>query len=169
MKICFIGGQNAGIIGLLTILSRKHNILSSISYSKELTRILKLFSIPVYKTIKNKKFIENLKKSDLLISVHGKEIVSSKLLKLPKYGGINVHPYLYKYKGADPVGRALEKEDFNGSVGLHIMTEEVDKGKVLYEEFVDISNSITVEEGYNKLYPYYSIVILKFLKKLEKK
>ena len=85
------------------------------------------------------------------------------LLKLPRLGAINVHPYLYKYKGKDPVGRALKDKNFKASVGIHSMGNKVDDGKVITELFTDISGSENVDEAYNKLYPYYCKSILEAL------
>jgi len=156
-----MGGSQAGIIGALSILSRNIKILSAVSYSDDLTRILGLFSIPICRSINKNSFIQRLGESDLLLSIHGREIVKPNLLKLPKFGAINVHPYLYKYKGKDPVERALKDRNFKASVGVHFMEEEIDQGKVIIEEFVDVSGAKSIDEVYNKLYPYYCIAILK--------
>jgi methionyl-tRNA formyltransferase len=158
-----MGGNQAGIIGVLSILSKGHKILSAVSYSDNLTELLKQFNIIVYKSINDRGFDENLVKSDILICVHGREKVKRNFLKLPKYGAINIHPYLYKYKGTYPVKRALEDGNFKASVGAHIMDEAIDRGKVLIEEFLDVSGSKSIEEIYNKLYPSYCKVILKSL------
>ena len=166
LKICFIGGNQAGIIGALALLAKGHKILSVVSYSKNLTNILNLFRIRLYKSVNEKNFINDLKQSDLLFSVHGKEIVKPSLLKLPRYGGINIHPYLYKYKGKNPIERALKYKNFKASVGAHAMINKIDQGKVLVERFVDVSEAKSVQEIYNQLYPYYCLIILEALKLL---
>jgi methionyl-tRNA formyltransferase len=163
LKVCLIAGKQAGIVGALTVLSKGNQILASVSYSDELTDILKCLSIPVYSTIDEREFIKCLANSDVLISVHGKEIVKPDLFKLPRLGSVNIHPYLYKYKGKDPVGRALKEREFKASVGAHVITEQIDGGRVLIEEFIDITGANSVEEIYNRLYPYYCSVILKVL------
>lgn len=163
LKICFMGSRQAGIIGALTVLSRGNNMLSAVSYSENLTTILNLCGISVYNTVNHKDFVRTLRESEVLLSVHGREIVGPALLRLPKRACINIHPYLYKYKGAKPVERALKDGEFRASVGAHIMEGETDAGSVLIEEFVDVSGTSTVEETYNLLYPYYSIVVLKVL------
>jgi len=168
LKICFIGGNQAGIIGILALLAKECKILSAVSYSKNLTNILNLFKIKLYKSVNEKNFIKDLKQSDLLFSVHGKEIVKLSLLKLPRYGGINIHPYLYKYKGKNPVERALKDKNFRASVGAHIMTNKIDEGEILVEKFMDIPEAKSVQEIYNQLYPYYCIIILRVLKSLMK-
>ncbi len=171
-KITYMGGNQAGIIGALTALSLGNDITAAVSYSNDLTYILHLLNIKTYDSIKNKQFIDKVKRSDMLLSVHGREIVKPDLLNASKLGAINIHPYLYKYKGANPVERALKDKEFKASVGAHIMVENVDEGEVLVEEFIDVYPSKNVEEVYNKLYPYYSIVILKaisaILKRYEK-
>lgn len=166
LKICFMGGSQAGIIGALTLLSKGHKIVAGVSYFEGLTQVLNFFKIPVYKNVKDKNFLKELAESDILISVHGREILGPDKLGLPKLGCFNVHPYLYKYKGANPVGRALKDRNFKGSVGVHKMEPDIDEGSVIVEEFVDVSNSHTTDEIYNKLYPYYCTAILKALDKI---
>lgn len=164
LKVCFIGGKQAGIIGALTLLAAGHKIISAVSYSRELSAILAYLNVPLSPSVKDKFFSEALKRSDLLVSVHGREIVNTGLLILPKFGCINIHPYLYKYKGAKPVERAIKDKNFKASVGVHRMEKEVDKGRVLIEEFIDTESAKTVDEIYNKLYPHYSLTLLKALK-----
>lgn len=158
-----MGGQQAGIIGALTLISKGHKFISVVSYSEKLSRILAFFNIPIYSSIHNQYFIAALRRADILVSVHGREILNTQHLSLPKYGCINVHPYLYKYKGADPIRKALIDKNFKASVGVHKMEAEIDSGEVIYEEFVDTAGSNTIGEIYNKLYPYYSIALLKAL------
>ena len=169
LKVCFMGGSQAGIIGALTLLSAGHKIISAVSYFEELSIILKNLNISLCSSVKNASFLKALKNSDLLICVHGREIVEEKFLVLPKFGCINVHPYLYRYKGAMPVERAIKDKNFKASVGVHKMQKEVDGGNVLTEEFVDVCGAKTAKEIYNKLYPYYSLALLKALKIIIKK
>ena len=161
-----MGGNQAGMLGALTLLSKGNDIIAAVSYSDDLTVILKKFRIPLYKSIKDKYFIMGLSQADILLSVHGREVVGPDLLKLPKYGAVNLHPYLYKYKGASPVERALKDGEFNASVGAHIMEEKIDEGRVLYEEFVDVSGSSNADSVYNKIYPSYCNVLLKVLEQI---
>ena len=80
LKICFLGGKQAGIIGALTLLAAGHKIISAVSYSKDLNIILRSFSVPLSVSMKGNFFAGALKKADLLISVHGREIVDAKFL-----------------------------------------------------------------------------------------
>ncbi len=166
LSVCFMGGSEAGIVGALTILSTGCKIKMAVSYSDDLTDILNLLGISVYRSINDAGFIRGLRESDLLLSVHGREIVGKGLRESPKYGAINIHPYLYRYKGMDPVAQALKEKNFKASVGAHIMESKVDKGEVLIEEFVDVSGANSVEEIYNRLYSHYCTVTLRVLNML---
>lgn len=163
LKICFIGAKQTGVVGFLTALAAGNEVLAAVSYSSELKQILNSFFVPVYESVTSEGFFEKLRQSDLLLSVHGREIVSLDLLRMPRFGGINVHPYLYRYKGADPVGRALSEKNFKASVGIHVMGQTVDVGEVVVEEFTDVSGANSVEEVYNRLYSYYSRAVFKAL------
>ena len=163
LKICIMGGRQPAVIGLLTALAKGNDIIAAVSYSDELKTILDYFDIPAYKTIRDKNFVKSLSNADLLLSVHGREIVKQDLLELPRFKPVNIHPFLYKYKGANPVGRALRDGETKASVGAHIMQERVDEGPVLVEEFVDISGANSILEIYNRLYPHYALVISKAL------
>ena len=163
LKVSYMGGSQAGVVGVLTLLSKGHAIVGAVSYFEGLTKILKHFDIPVFASTKDQGFSDGLKNSDMLVSVHGREILKEEQLKAPRLGCINVHPYLYKYKGANPVKRAFMEKNFKGSVGVHKMTMEVDGGEVIVEEFVNVEGAKTEVEIYKMLYPHYSSALLKAL------
>ena len=52
-------------------------------------------------------------------------------------------------------------------MGVHRMTEHLDEGEILAEEFVDVAGKQTAEEVYNVLYPFYALTLLKALRALE--
>lgn len=163
LKVVFMGGRQAGIIGAMTVLSAGVKISAAVSYSQEFADILKYLEIPIYKSINDDGFVKSLRNADILLSVHGREIVKPSLLRLPKLGAINIHPYFYKYKGANPVERALKDKEFKASVAAHLMESKVDTGRVLVEEFIDVSGACSVAEIYNMLYSHYCSVVLKAL------
>jgi methionyl-tRNA formyltransferase len=163
INICLMAGKQAGVIGLLTILTKSHKILSVVAYDELVKMVCEQYNIKIFDSIKDKGFLEYLKKSDLLVSVHGREIITKELLDLPRIGCINVHPCLYKYKGKDPIKRLLEDGENKASVGVHYMNETVDKGELIIEEFVNVKDLKDVVSIYNRLYPYYSIVLIKAL------
>lgn len=163
LKIAFMGGNQAGILGAMTAMAAGNEIIAAVSYSDNLTVMLQALGIKLFKSIKDEGFVAELKDADLILSVHGREIVRSSSFMLPRFHAVNVHPFLYKYKGADPVARAIKDGELKASVGAHIMTDKVDEGKVLVEQFMELEPGLIVEQAYNRLYPLYASVVLKAL------
>jgi methionyl-tRNA formyltransferase len=165
-KVIFIGGKQAGCIGILSTIAANCEIIAVVAYDKTMETLAKKLNLKIFKSVKEKGFRNNLDNSDLLISVHGREVIEKDFLKKPTYGCINVHPCLYKYKGKNPIGRLLENNDSKASVGIHYMDEEIDSGEVILEKFVDVSDKNTIEAVYNELYPYYAIGIIEVIDKI---
>ena len=103
----------------------------------------------------------------MIISIHGRELIPDKILGQVKYGGINIHPCLWKYKGADPIKRLIADKSPIASVGAHRMTDKVDEGEVLVEHFIHLQPYQSEADVYNQLYPLYPIVLIEALRKVE--
>ncbi len=169
MRIAFYGGQTAGLVVLLTLLAKDYDIVFVIPEDELINHAAKLFKLKIKsKLFLNKKsFIKELKERvDLLICCHGREILPNELIHNLKC--INLHPCLYKYKGARPVMRLIKDKNPKASVGSHWMVSKVDSGSVILEKFKKIKSvqSKTEAEVYNELYPVYVEVIIESLKKL---
>lgn len=149
-----MGGSQAGCVGLLTLCSIGMKPIRVIPFGDMFSSLACELGIP-------NKYVPFF---DLIVSVHSRSIIPKELLQAIKHGGINVHPCLYAYKGADPVGRLLADGNTRASVGVHRMTDKVDEGEVLVEEFVGVTGCKTRDEVYNKLYPYYSIALIKAMR-----
>lgn len=169
IKISFMGWKQAGCIGLLSLCATKCDIISVVAYDEMVKIIAEKLNFLISPSIKEDRFVDALYKSDLLVSVHGKEVVPPEMLRIPSLGCINVHPCLYKYKGVNPIEKLLRDNNTKASVGVHYMSEEVDSGEVIVEKFVDVSGKNTIEEVYNQLYPYYALVILEAIDKIREK
>ena len=163
IKISFIGGRQVGAIALSACFDCGVELVSSVAYSQECKTILQDKQIDLFDSINDAGFISSMDSVDLLLSVHSKEIVGNDILSLPDLAAVNVHPYLYKYKGADPVGRAISDGESNASVGAHHMTEIVDAGPVIVEEFIELESVDNYESVYEELYPLYYSVVKKVL------
>lgn len=170
MRIIFYGGRQAGAVSLLTLLALGHKVVCVIPVDEPVESVARSFALSVKKptNINEEKFVEYVKKlkPDLFVCCHGRQILKTPLLNTVK--ALNMHPCLYKYKGADPIKRLLEDGNKKASVGIHWMTEKVDRGKVLVEKFKNIeSNSIV--GVYNELYPLYSQTLVEALSKITKR
>jgi len=166
MNIVFLGGKQAGVIGLLTLLARGDKVSTVVAYDDYVRMIAtEQFGLPTFSSVKN---VDWDMPWDLIVSVHGREIVPNDILASTRLGGINVHPCLYACKGAKPVAKFLKSTAYpKASVGVHWMTDRVDEGEVIHEVFVDVVGCKTEVEVYNALYPYYCGALLDALTIIE--
>ena len=154
MLITFMGGKQPGVIGLLSVLACGHQIEYCVAYDFIIYNLAESLRIPILDSIKDLK--NKPVNSDLLISVHGREIVPDDVLARFPLGGLNAHPGFKKYKGKDPIARALKSREKTIDIGFHKMTNKVDEGYLYAEQVVDISDLSTELEVRNRLYPHYA-------------
>ena len=78
--------------------------------------------------------IEQMKPDIAVVSAYG-QILSSKLLRVPKFGFVNLHPSLLpRWRGAAPIERALMAGDKETGVCTIKMIKELDAGPILAKE-----------------------------------
>ena len=169
MKITYYGGQTAGVVGLLTLLASKSQVVTVIPEDEGVRAIAEVFNIPIKEKnlLNTKECISEMKeKSDVFFCCHGRKILSEAFVS--SIPCINIHPCLYSYKGAKPIKRLIEDNNPKASVAAHYMVAEVDAGKTIVEYFKTIEEITTKTESqvYNELYPLYTKVILKTLQSL---
>lgn len=103
--------------------------------------------IPVLQPEKlNEDFIENIKedprlrgddKWDLFIVASYGNILPSKVLEMPKYKTLNVHPSLLpKYRGPTPVEQAMLDDSKETGVTVMRMDKDLDHGPIIKQEAV---------------------------------
>ena len=83
---------------------------------------------------------------DYVILAGWMRILSSKFIRAFPDKIINIHPSLLpKYKGLDPIQRALDNGDKVTGCTVHMVTEELDSGRILMQEEVGILPHDTIE------------------------
>ena len=107
--------------------------------------------IPVYQPEKVKtdeftSFLEKLS-PDIIIVVAFGQILSQRILDIPKYGCVNVHASLLpRYRGAAPIHWAIiNGETETGNTTMY-MDKGLDTGDMLLKSHVDITDDMTTEE-----------------------
>ncbi|MDP3733511.1 MAG: methionyl-tRNA formyltransferase [Candidatus Daviesbacteria bacterium] len=79
--------------------------------------------------------------TDLYVVASYGKIIPKKLLDIPRYGSLNVHPSLLpKYRGASPIQQAILNEEKISGITIIKMDEEIDHGPVLYQERLELSD-----------------------------
>jgi formyltetrahydrofolate-dependent phosphoribosylglycinamide formyltransferase len=85
-------------------------------------------------------------KVDYIVLAGWMRILSSKFIQAFPDKIINIHPSLLpKYKGLDSIQRALDNGDEVTGCTVHMVTEELDSGKILMQEEVGIFPHDTIE------------------------
>lgn len=105
--------------------------------------------IPVYQPYKNADIefiLEKINPNFSVIASYGM-ILSSKVLKTPKSGSINIHPSLLPlYRGASPIQSAILNGDKETGVSIIQMNEKLDSGDILAVSKVPISDKETGDD-----------------------
>lgn len=100
------------------------------------------------------RFLSELNPDLFVLSAYG-HILSAQLLKVPRFGGINVHPSLLpKYRGAAPIQRALMNGEKKTGISIFFMDEKVDHGKLIMQKEVPIES----DENYGSLAQRLSLI-----------
>jgi methionyl-tRNA formyltransferase len=84
---------------------------------------------------------------DIVVVVAYGQLISKKLLNIPKKGFINVHASLLpKWRGAAPIQRSIMNLDTETGISMMQIVEELDSGPVIEQFKVKIKNTSTSGE-----------------------
>lgn len=169
MNIVFMGTPLFSVPSLEKLIgSKKHNVLAvftkpdkinkrggKIEFS-EVKKVAIEHSIPVYQPESLKctnayEYLEKLNPDLILVVAYGK-ILPENILKLPKYGCINVHgSVLPMYRGAAPIQRAIINGDKETGVTTIYMDKGMDTGDILLTKKVEITDGDSAKSMFEKL------------------
>lgn len=128
-------------------------------------------SIPIMQPekIKTEEFTNKLEelKPDLIVVVAFGQILSKKILDLPKYGCINVHASLLpRYRGAAPIEWAIINGETKTGVTTMMMDVGLDTGDMLVKREVEITENMILPELREKLMVLGSEALIETIDKL---
>ena len=160
MNILFLGTGSFATPALTKLLAGRHTVSAVITQpDRKSGRGLKLsqgiikklaleHSLPLLQlddinTTEGMRFITSLK-CDLAVTAAFGQIISERVLSLPKYGFINIHASLLpKYRGAAPVVHTiLNQEKVTGVTIFHIV-RKLDAGPILAVRMMEIPDRAT--------------------------
>jgi len=160
LKIIFIGTPEFGAIILEGLVKKNYRpILVITSPDKPVGRkkiivpppvkiTAEKYNLPIFQTEKSSDLKPQIKKinPDLIISASTKLILPKEVLKIPKYGCLNVHPSLLpKYQGPSPIQTAILNGDKKTGISIILMTEKIDRGPVIFKREYPLSNKETLQ------------------------
>ena len=185
MKIVFMGTPDFAEESLKKIYEAGHNILAVVTnQDKPKGRGMKLTYSPVkefamkknlrieqpQKVRNNEEFINEIKSlnPDVICVVAYGKILPKEILEIPKYGCINVHASLLpKYRGAAPIQWSVLNGDKTTGVTTMYMDVGMDTGDMILKQEVQIGESETTGELWDRLKVIGADLLVETLKKLE--
>lgn len=168
MKIVFMGTPEFAVPTLEALADNGHNIKLVITQpDKKQGRGKKVQSSPIKikaqdlgievfqpKNVNSIESIEKLKviNPDIIIVVAYGQILKEEILKLPKYGCINVHASLLPYyRGAAPINWAIINGEKKSGVTIMYMDKGLDTGDMILKKEIDIDYNDNAKDLHDKL------------------
>lgn len=167
LSVIFVGTGEFGVNTLNALASDPRVDIPFVvtGVDKEAGRNLKLKSSPVKAAAElNKLFIHQPKsiadlkqkitqaKPDLLLVVSYGEIMDESVLKIPKYGAINIHGSLLpRYRGASPIQESILNGDKKAGITWIVMDKHMDSGDIISRKELAISDEDTYKTLSDKL------------------
>lgn len=166
-----IAESNHEIISVFTQPDRSKGRHSKLSFPpvKEAAIRRNIDVIQPQRISRDKDAINYIKKEspDLIVVVAYGHILSDEILKVPKYGCINLHASLLpKYRGASPIQGAILAGDEETGVTIMELDSGVDTGDILSQKKVRIEDRNAVELS-EKLAQVGAILLLETIDELE--
>ncbi len=185
MKIIFMGTPDFSVPTLEALLASEHEVAAVVTqpdkpkgrgkeiHMSPVKECALKHNIPVYQPIRarDEAFIEEMRAlhPDAMVVIAFGQILPKSLLKLPKYGCINIHASLLpKYRGAAPIQWAVINGDEETGITTMLMDVEMDTGDMLEKTVVRLNPDETGGSLFDRLSLLGGDLILSTLNKLEK-
>jgi len=167
LKIIFMGTPEFAVESLKELITNKYNVVAVITApdkpagrgQKMQATAVKIFAeekgLPVLQPVKLKDeaFLEELRSynADLQIVVAFR-MLPEVVWNMPKLGTFNLHASLLpQYRGAAPINWAVINGEKESGATTFFLDKEIDTGKIILQEKVDIKESDTAGDLHDKL------------------
>lgn len=185
MKIIFMGTPDFAAASLEALIASRHEIQAVVTQPDkpkgrkgELTPspvkvVAEEKGIKVYQPLKvrDEEFVETLRayNPDVIVVVAFGQIIPLSILKMPKFGCVNIHGSLLpKYRGAAPIQWAVLDGEKETGITTILMDEGIDTGDILLKKTIKIDTDETSGSLFDKLMTLGAETILETLDELEK-
>jgi methionyl-tRNA formyltransferase len=169
-RVLFLGYSEVGHSCLSLLLSRGDNVVALITHEDNPNEKIWFktpaaalrennSAIPIFTpaTINTPEWIARIRdeiRPDLILSVYYRNMVSGRILEIPRLGAFNMHGSLLpKYRGRAPVNWAVLHGEPRIGMTLHKMVKRADAGDIVDQEGVDIAPRDTAEQAFRKVLP----------------
>lgn len=166
-RVLFFGYSEVGYECLSLLLERGANVIALITHEdnphekiwfKTPAVAAREKGIPVFtpEKVNTPEWIARIAtlQPDLILSVYYRNMISSKILELPRLGAFNLHGSLLpKYRGRAPINWAVLHGESRIGMTLHRMVKSADAGAIVDQEGVDLDPRDTAEQAFRKVLP----------------
>ena len=147
--------KNFEVVGVLTrhaqIAGRGKQLKNSAIYDLAFKNNLKIFTPQNLKDPEIYQQLKNLNPDISVIVAYGL-ILPAKILSIPKFGSINLHPSLLpRWRGASPIQRTILAGDKITGVDIIQMDQGLDSGDILYRKEYHLKGDETYQHLSTKL------------------
>ena len=180
MKMIFMGSSDYGMPVLKNLIAEKFNIVSVYTKRDPITKIKLKQSNPIESlAISNQIPVHLPKKIDekeidlltkiapdiIIVAAYGLYL-PSKIIDLPKFGCLNIHPSLLpKYRGPSPVISAILSDEKATGVSIIKINDKLDAGPMLKSQIVDRNCSETAYDLTKRLFSIGSELLIDIIPK----
>ena len=168
MNIIFAAASSFSEQTLITLTGLDHEIVAVLTQpdrqsgrglkktKNPIKKMAQKLDLPVleYESLTNPKAYKAIKKlaPDLLLTMAYGQYVPNKILDIPHYGAINIHPSLLpQWRGASPIQSAILNGDKKTGVCLARMVNKIDAGPIFAFYETEIGEHETAELLLNRL------------------
>ncbi|MGB2706211.1 MAG: methionyl-tRNA formyltransferase, partial [Candidatus Omnitrophota bacterium] len=185
MKIVFFGSSEFAVPSLERLLESQHQVLAVVTQPdrKKGRRRLTISATPVKRAalarglnilqtadLEETGTFKKLKslKADLFVVVSFGQILTQRVLSIPKIYCINLHPSLLpKYRGAAPVNRAIMNGEKTTGLTIIKMNERMDAGDIILQRGIPIEREDDSETLNDKLSELGAVLLLDAIRFIE--
>jgi methionyl-tRNA formyltransferase len=177
LKIVFMGTPEFAVPMLEVLANSEHEVVGVITapdkpagrgmqlVESDVKQYAKAQSLHILQPekLKNENFLEELKSlnADLFVVVAFR-MLPEVVWSMPPMGTINLHASLLpQYRGAAPINWAIIKGEKETGVTTFFIQQEIDTGKIIFQEKIPIRHDENVGELYNELMQLGAKVLIK--------
>lgn len=81
---------------------------------------------------------------DLIVSAFSREIIPPAVIRMPRFGVVNIHPSLLpKYRGVGPVFRCMVNDDPEIGITLYYIDEKIDAGRIIEQRSMSTAGYVS--------------------------
>ena len=167
MRIIFFGTPDFAVPSLEALLGSDYNLLKVVTNpDKKSGRGLKHNSSPIstfckinnidclyYADFESREVYDELKSMnpDLFVVVAFK-ILPDRIINIPKYGSVNLHPSLLpKYRGSSPIQYAILNGENETGITIFRLNNQIDSGHIIIQDKYIINDEINFSDLYIEL------------------